>query len=82
MNFEVMGINFLNFITAGFLCHIAKVSIVSKCSLLKIFLSNVSISLISVVSSLFVIPTKLCGKCPHFILGGHWLGGVMCICFN
>lgn len=64
------------------MCHIAKVSIVSKCSLLKIFLSNVSISLISVVSSLFVIPTKLCGKCPHFIPGGHWLGGVMCICFN
>lgn len=41
------------------MCHIAKVSIVSKCSLLKIFLSNVSVSLISVVSSLFVIPTKV-----------------------
>lgn len=22
------------------------------------------------------MPSKLGGKCPHFILGDHWLGGV------
>lgn len=54
-----------------------------KWSFLKIFLFDVFISLSQLYFHyLFAILTKLYGKCSHFILGGHWLGGVMCICFN
>lgn len=81
MNFKVMGINLINFLAAGSYVSLCESIDCWQMLIIQNFLFNVSKSLSAVFTvCLQFQPSYVVNV--HFIPGGHWLGGVTCICLN